>query len=401
MFEKIGSFLNLQKERMLVLDEKEGILDRERRGFDFPGSRKTLYENAVKWLMDSKTRLEYLGAETQMLQYPGVISEDTTTSAIATFTTALLPAVRRIYSQMIGMDLVSLQPLNGPTGLIYWIDHVFGTAVDGAPALDDRLDQYRYRTYGVSSEKAAIKEVSFKLTSKSVSTIEYKLKTMFTLEAEQDLRSQWNLDLESELMPQVSQEIVREIDGLIIYALYNGAGAGNVTWNTTGYLAGDTASQDRKAYRETLFEAIVEADWLIYAKKFRHSDWIVCGTTAAARLEKLDEFKSSRGSTPSELQIGRYLIGSLDNRWKVFIDPWTIPATTMLLGIRGTGWQDAVAYYSPYIPLFTSDRYHVGEDFSQQQRGVMCRFAYGILPEAYDQTPVKNNGLATVTLTTS
>ena len=43
MFEKIGSFLNLQKERMLVLDEKEGILDRERRGFGFPGSRKTLY----------------------------------------------------------------------------------------------------------------------------------------------------------------------------------------------------------------------------------------------------------------------------------------------------------------------------------------------------------------------
>jgi hypothetical protein len=402
MFEKIGSFLQNQKQRMLDLDEKAGMLDRERRGFDFPNSRQILYENTINWLMSPKNRLGILGSETQILSHPGVISEDTLSTSIATFTTALLPAVRRIYSQMIGMELVSLQPLKGPTGKIYWIDHTFGTAVNtNQPTAGDRMDNVRYRTYGDGSEQGSMRDVNFSLTSKDISTVEKKLRAKWTLEAEQDLSSQWGLDLESELVPEVANEIIREVDGMIIYALYNGAGAGNVNWNTTGYLAGDTTSTDQKAYKQTLFEAIVEADWLIYAARYMHADWIVCGTTFASRLEKLDEYKSTRGTTPNELQVGRYLIGTVDNRWKVYIDPWTMPANVALLGTRGTSWKEAVAYYSPYIPLFTSDKYIVNDDFTQQQRGVMSRFAYGVIPETSTQSPVKSNGLATVTLTTS
>ncbi|TET10792.1 hypothetical protein E3J84_03630, partial [Candidatus Aerophobetes bacterium] len=115
--------------------------------------------------MLSRKGRESLRLEFAELSEEGAISEDTLTTAIATFTTSLLPMVRRIYSSLIAMDLVSVQPLSGPTGYIYWLDHIFTSthSADGITGGTTRLDQVKAGTYSDSSEQGTIREIQLKL----------------------------------------------------------------------------------------------------------------------------------------------------------------------------------------------------------------------------------------------
>ena len=408
LYERVHKFLDGQKRRMVELDAVSGISDRERNGFDFSmrdkvtgahkGLREILYENTILWLESQSSPDAMFGRDFEILDKPGNISEDTLTTSFTSFITSLLPAVRRIYSNLIAMDLVSVQPLPGPSGYIYYLDHQYGTTYAGEGiTAGDRMDQSRPRGYSDSSEKGAIREVNFEVSKVLVETTIKKLKALWTMEAEQDLRAQWKLNLESEIMPEVTNEIIREIDAEIIYALVAGVGAGNVNWNKNGYLAGDTTTGDRRAYRETLYEAIVEANALIFAKKYRSADFILCDGDTYARLEKLENFKSE--PVKNQLgQIGRYLAGTLAGRYKVYVDPWFY-SDFMVMGVRGATWKDAVAYYAPYIPLFTSEKYIIEDDFTRFARGAMTRYAKGVIPESEDVST--NYGLASITITSS
>jgi len=398
--EKVFSFLERQKQENLRLDEVDGKLDRERSGFDKPGLRNALYQNTINWVKAEATDPDSgLLREFVKLEQPDVISEDTLTTAIATFTTSLLPAVRRIYNKLIAMDLVSVQPLSGPTGLIYWIDHLFGTTGGGATA-GQRLDQYRHNAYATSSEQGTIREVNFQLVSDTITTIIKKIKAEWTIEAEQDLRSQWGMNLENELMPKLVNEIVRETDGMVIAALLAGV-AHNVNWNANGYRTEDAkVTLYRKEYDATLYDAILEANNEIYKSKFRNANWILVHPDNYLRLAKLEHFNVDPLAQANMGDMGRRYVGTLGGgMFKVYVDPEFSSTTKLLMGFRSDDWQYAVGYYAPYIPLFTSARYIINDDFTQFARGAMTRFAYGIIPEEKDGTT--NNGLATVSITLS
>ena len=406
MFDKVKKFLENQKQEMLALDKAEGLLKREETGQDFSlveseggkriGMREILYNNTVKWLMSEQRGL--LFNEFMQLAQPGVLNEDSLTTGISTFTTALLPAVRRIYSRLLALELVSTQPLTGPSGYIYYIDHVFGQSAHGA-TVNQRLDRYRHELYADSSEEGAIEDINFKLKSLLVQTEMKKLKATWTIEAQQDLASQWKLDLWAEMMPQLTDEIAREIDKKIMLALVAGAGAGNVDWNVNGYLSDDKTTLDRRAYRETLYEAIADAAAYIFKRRFVHPNWLVMNGDTFARLEKLEKFFADPNITPDQQsQIGWRYVGTLAGKYKVYVDPW-FQDDTILLGFKGGDWKYTVGYYAPYIPVFLSEEYIVNFDFTQRARGAMSRYAYGVLPES--PTDPKNYGLATVTITQS
>jgi len=411
MYDKIQLFLAKQKQRLLEMDgaseKTEWLTEKELSGRHFVAKQKSgapkgmmniLYDNTINWIMDESRgvlRLEFMD-----LGAPGAISEDTLSTAFSTFTTSLLPAVRRVFSNLIAMELVSVQPLSGPSGYIYWLDHTYTSTADTVTA-GDRLDEEVPTAYADGSEQGTIREINFQLKSKLISTISQKLKADWTIEGEQDLRSQWKLDLESEIMPEVSNELIRETDRKIIAALVAGA-ANNVNWNYNGFLAGDTTlgTWGQKAYKETLYEAIIDANAYIFKKKFTNADWLLMDVDTYSRVQKLSQFTIDPLAINQQVAMGRIYVGTISNMFKVYVDPW-FTANKILMGIKGADWKRAVAYYSPYIPLFMSDKYIISDDFTQFSRGAMSRYAYGVLPETYDQSPVKNNGLATVTLTAS
>lgn len=407
MFENIQKFLNAQKAEMMRLDKAEGQTAREERGFDFSltdkntgarkGMREMLYDNTIAWIMSECRGV--LKDEVFHLNQPGVLKEDTLTTGISAFTTSLLPAVRRIYSRLLAMELVSVQPLSTPAGYIYYLDHTFGTSGGGA-TVNQRLDQYRYSGYGDSSEQGTIRDINFQLKSKLVSTEIKKLKATWTLEAAQDLNSQWKLDLWSELQPQLIDEIAREIDAKIVAALLAGAGAGDTEWNANGYLTDDKTTLDRRAYRQTLYEAIQDSATLIFNKKFVYPNWLLMNGDTFSRVAKLENFNADPNITPDQqTMIGWRYEGTLAGKYKVYVDPW-FTDNKILMGFRGTDWKYAVGYYSPFVPVFLSEEYIVSDDFTQRARGAMSRYAYGVLPETHDGA-VENYGLATVTITLS
>jgi len=323
-----------------------------------------------------------------------------TTSDITAFTTIAMPLVRKIFSNLIAMKLVSTQPMSQPTGKIFYLDKVYGSAPTGGSDedslyQDDLAPGGTLNAYSTRTEGSAVKDIQLKLTSTDITAIEKALKALWTMELQQDLKAYHGLSAEGELMGVLQEQIVREIDGMILYALLNGATAGNVNWNTTGYLAGDTTTTYRRDYRKTIYEALLDASNLIYKKRFRYPTWIVGHPDAILRFEKLEEWNTTpqgpgRGAADN-YTIGRHLAGTLAGRFDVYKDPFWSDSTKLLLGYKGNTWSDTVGYFAPYIPLYTTPLIVDPNDFTPR-RGLMSRFAYGCLI---------GDGMATVTLTTS
>ena len=410
-YEKIQNFLVKQKERMLMQDgaskESGWLTEREQQGIDFVaedkdtgkriGLHEMLYNNTISWLVHASRK--GLRQEFIDLSQGGVLNEDTTTSKIATFTTAMLPAIRRIFANLIAMDFVSVQPMAGPTGILYWMDFKYVTthAADGITA-GDRVDlRQGAETYDDSGEKGTIRELEAGLSSKTIETETKKVATRWTQEAEQDFSSQWKLNLESEMIPELGNSIVREVNRKLLAAMENGV-QNNVNWSKT-VPATDTTSTDKMSYYQTLWHSIQLANSKIVAAKYQPATYLIMNADTYYYLERLNNFKADPNVGESGSTFTRY-VGTLSGLYKVYVDPW-FTANKIMLGYKGATWKDAVAYYCPYIPLFLSDKYIYNNDFTQFIRGAMTRYAYGVIPTTSTQSPVKNAGLATVTLTGS
>jgi len=392
-YEKLYSFLGAQKNHLIELDNEEVDSGKDRH------IRKTMYENTINWFKTEGRHqvlddLETLRGET--------INEDTLSTSIATLTTHLMPAIRRIFNRLIAMDLVSVQPMNGPTGIIYWYESLFGTTGGGATS-GDLVHENRYDSFANSSEQGTIRELDWRLRSKTITAVTKKIKSEWTIEAEQDLKSQWGLSLENELIPMLITEMTREVDGQIITALEAGV-AHNVNWNTNGALTEDVKyTFHQKEYDATLYDAILEADNEVLKVTHTHCNWLVMHPDVYLRLAKLEQFNADPMAVNNEGGVFRSQVGVLSGQlWaKVYVDP-DFTANKILMGIKSNDWRYAVGYYAPYIPLFTSAKYIKGDDFTQFLRGAMTRYAYGVIPyEASGTYSGRNKGLASVELTSS
>jgi len=411
-FEKVYNFLERQKRRLLLQDgateETSWLTPAEQKGYHYVaedqrtgrkiGMMEMLYDNAIAWL--SHASRKGLRQEWLELSQSSLITEDTTSASdIATFTTSLLPAIRRMFATNVGFDLVSVQPLSSPTGILYWIDYKYteAHAGEGISAGDKLADHQGAKTAFDSSEKGTIYQIDAELKSKTISTEIKKVATRWTLEAEQDFSSQWKLNLESELMPELSNAAIREVNRKIIAAMY-AAAKNNVNWSKS-VPAGDTTSADKQAYYQTLWHAIQLANSKIVGEKYRPATFLLMNHNTYYYLERLENFKASPNVGETAMTHIQY-VGTLSGLYKVYVDPH-FDDDVILLSYRGASWKDSVAYYCPYIPLFLSDRYIYNNDFTQIMRGAMTRYAYGVIPESSTQSPVQNGGIATVTLVSS
>ena len=217
------------------------------------------------------------------------------------------------------------------------------------------------------------------------------------MEAEQDFTSQWKLNLEAELMPELGNAIVREINRKLLAAML-AAAKNNVAWSITVPVA-DSTTTDKMSYYQTLWHAIQLANSKIIGEKYMPATYLVMNHDTFYYLERLNNFKADPNAGQESAAHTRY-VGTLSGLYKVYVDPY-FTANKIMLGYRGASWKEAVAYYSPYVPLFLSDRYIYNNDFTQIMRGAMTRYAYGVIPETSTQSPIKNGGIATVTLSGS
>lgn len=347
---------------------------------DFMGKQKRIITEAM---LDNMQRWMSLQS----------LHETTTTSGVGAFTTYAFPLVRRVYPRLIATELFTVQPMSQPTGKVFFLDFLYGTAT-GSTNVGDRIDLSANfnQNYANSVEAGAVKELDLEVTSDDITATQKKIKSKWTIESQQDLMAYHGLDAESELMAAGSDEIIREIDRTLINAAVTGATAGNVNWNPTpsGYAGWDY--QQREYYDKTLYPALVQANNMIYKKRYRNATWIVAGVDFCERMESLQGFQlMDQSDALWQVQHGgRQLYGTLKNRWLVYKDPW-FDNDKALLGYRGVSFLDAGFVYAPYIPLYVTPTLTDPDDFTPR-RGLMSRFGYRM---------VVGDMFATVTITTS
>ena len=124
---------------------------------------------------------------------------------------------------------------------------------------------------------------------------------------------------------------------------------------------------------------------------------LVMSTTNWARFAKLEHYNLSSLNVQVNTEIGRRYVGIINGLFKVYIHP-EMSDNIIMLSIK-KDWKFGVGFYAPYIPLYTSPRYFINDDFTQISRGVMSRYAYGIIPET--SAGSTNNGIVLINLATS
>ena len=312
-----------------------------------------------------------------------------TTSNVLAFTTFAFPLVRRIFPRLIANELVSVQPMSQPTGKIFYFDINYDKT--GSPAVQNRVDDpLKFSgSYAQAAEAAQVPQLNLSIESVDVSAVTKKLSAKWSMESEQDLFAYHGLNAENELMTALGDEIAREIDRTIINALFVFAAAGNINWHYTTPTTGGYSLESPKEYAKTLYDALVDANNLIFKKRYRNANWIVAGTTSCGRMEKLDEFRLFPAADPvGQIVYGPHLFGTIAGRWTVYKDPWldpTLPggAETILLGYKGTTPLDTGYIYAPYIPLLTTAPF-TDPNTLTTVRAMMTRFAnQGVIPESY------------------
>jgi len=317
------------------------------------------------------------------------IAEESTTANVAAFSTWALPVVRRVFAKLIAQDLFSLQPMSQPTGKAFYLDFKYGSGADAGNRID-QLANFN-SAYADSSEGGTVKEINFDLSSVTVEAQEKKLKYITTVEALQDLKAYHpTLDGEDELMKVLSAELVREINSILLADALAGATAGNVNWSKTVPSTQPWSLLNPKEYKATIYDAITDANNLIFKKRFRNANWILADPGTCVRLEKLEDFKGVDTADDGILNVSIEYVGTLKGKYRVWKDPW-FTANKMLLGYKGTSWLDTGYVYLPYHPLYVTDRIVDPNDF-KPRRGIMSRFA---------KKCVVGDMFATVTLTSS
>lgn len=344
--------------------------------------------------------------------------------AIDNFQKITIPMIRRIVPGTISSDLVGMQPMSGPVGLVYSLRFAFAEAADGngAPINDiaagdevfannSKMKRF-YSTAnvgttgyppaltaatsaGVSAATADYegfggKALRLSVLKQTITAGSRKLQARWTMEAAQDLTAQHGLDLENELTAALSTQIAHEIDNEILTDLL--ALAGTVgTYDFATPPAGLTPNYlgDKYANLGVLINKMANE---IGAKTRRGAgNWLVGSHLITSLLQSASKSVFAPAVSGSfDSPIGNKLVGTLNGQMKVYTynwginDAWTIgggadtatgaTGEDILIGYKGGSSElDAGYFYCPYVPLMSSGVVMDANTFMPAV-SLMCRY---------------------------
>ena len=342
---------------------------------------------------------------------------------------------------MLAFDLVGVQPMTGPTGLIFAMKSRYSTqggtealfneadtefsgasngselkgsdpfagdtsTVSPAPAALDDSDTVDDYTPGGGNTTAtaeaqgtpsspAIPEMAFSIEKTTVTAKSRALKAEYTTELAQDLKAIHGLSAETELANILSTEILAEMNREIVRLVNlnsvtstRGAAAG--TWNATNAPDNGGARWSVERYK-ALAQAIEhEANQIAVSTRRGKGNWVIVSNNVAAALNAAGVMDTGLGlqgpQTMDSDVTGSLMAGTMGNGMKVYIDPYaTVDYFTV--GYKGSNPYDAGMFYCPYVPL--SMMKTIGEDDFQPKIGFKTR--YGIADNPFVTAGAGNN----------
>ena len=243
-----------------------------------------------------------------------------------------------------------------------------------------------FRRYDILEFEDQIGEVSFDLSSVTVSVTERKLRATWSPELAQDVSAFHNIDAEAELTALLSEQIAAEVDREILRDLRKGA-AWKAKWDYNEWKYGNGGSAyagyTQKDWNQTLITKINQVSAQIHKTTLRGgANWIVVSSEVSAVFDDLEYFHVSNANPEQDqYNMGIEKIGTLAGRYQVYRDPY-FPAGKVLIGHKGKSLLDAGYIYAPYVPLqLTPTMYN---PFNMTPiKGIMTRYAKKMVNNRY------------------
>lgn len=294
----------------------------------------------------------------------------------------LISLVRRALPNLMAYDVAGVQPMTGPTGLIFAMKSHY-TSQTGTEALFNEADtdfsgagthaganpvNGSYTTgNGVSTATAegfgdstTLNEMAFSIEKTTVTAKSRALKAEYTVELAQDLKAIHGLDAESELSNILSQEILAEINREVIRTIYRVAKDGAASTATPGTFDLDVDSNGRwsvERFKGLLFN--IERDANVIAQDTRRGkgNFIICSADVASALAMSGvlDYTPALSTNLNVDDTGNTFAGVLNGRYRVYIDPYSAntgaASQFYVAGYKGSSAYDAGLFYCPYVPL--------------------------------------------------
>ena len=294
----------------------------------------------------------------------------TTASNVAIINKVMMPLIKRVMPTVMAHELVGVQPLTGPSGLITTMRVRYATTspVDGSGIIagQEALSPYLVGAWYSGNEDiknpgaadTAImegvggNEVNIEFVKQDVKAGSRRLKARFTLEAMQDAQSQYGANVEQELTSVLAQQIVVDIDQEILSKLFAIAGVARDTFDQAQVSGVAASVVDEHAALAVLINRhsndiarrirTASANWLVVS----HSVLSVIQSACASQFAKTTD-----GSF--EAPTNNKYVGTLNNTLKTYVNTYASD-DTILIGYKGSDEISAAAYYCPYIPVMSS-----------------------------------------------
>jgi hypothetical protein len=348
-----------------------------------------------------------------------------TGGAIANWDPILISLVRRAMPNLIAYDICGVQPMTGPTGLIFAMKSRF-TSNSGTEALFNEADSDFSGTgthsaslnpglmndtttsvtagTGIATATAeassSFAEMAFSIEKSTVTAKTRQLKAEYTMELAQDLKAIHGLDAETELANILSAEILAEINREVVRTIYEKAKKGaNVNTTTSGTFDLDTDSNGRwsvEKFKGLMFQ--VERDANVIAQETRRGkgNILICSSDVASALQMAGilDYAPALNNSLNVDDTGNTFAGTLNGRYKVYVDPYASNNTAAqyyTVGYKGTSPYDAGMFYCPYVPLQMVRA--VGENSFQPKIGFKTR--YGLIRNPFAESSAQASDTGT------
>jgi hypothetical protein len=352
----------------------------------------------------------------------------------AGFDPVLISLIRRAMPNLVAYDLAGVQPMNGPTGLIFAMRSRY-TSQTGAEAFFDEantrfsgqnaanslsatgigttaatsgtnpsvLNDSPAGTYNVNTgmhtgdsenlggDSGSFNEMAFSIEKVTVTARSRALKAEYSLELAQDLKAIHGLNAEAELANILSTEILAEINREIIRTIYNVAEAGaqaNVA--TSGTFDLDVDSNGRwsvEKFKGLIFQIERDANAIAQRTRRGKGNIIMCSADVASALTMAGvlDYTPALNANLNVDDTGNTFAGVLQGKYRVYIDPYSANVSAnqyYVVGYKGSSPYDAGLFYCPYVPLQMVRA--VGENTFQPKIGFKTRYGVVANPFAND-----------------
>ena len=422
-----------------VLNESSAgeIKDHQRRAVT-----AAILENQEKAMMEERNMHAGFGSLNEAA--PGGAN----TGSVGNWDPVLISLVRRAMPNLMAYDVCGVQPMSGPTGLIFAMkaryaggstsnrealfneaetqfsgdrasgghdsDNVSGfngisdDSVTGTRTTDSSVDDSRLTALTGSPMTTAaaealgdgvgapFAEMGFTIEKASVTAKSRALKAEYSLELAQDLKAIHGLDAETELANILSTEILAEINREVIRTINSQAKTGALQSNVVTKGIFDLSTDADGRWSAEKFKGLVvqiDRECNVIAKETRRGkgNIIICSSDVATALSAsgMLDYTPAMSTNLQVDDTGNTFAGTLNGRIKVYIDPYA-STDYITVGYKGTNAYDAGVFYCPYVPLQMVKA--VGEDTFQPKIGFKTR--YGMASNPFVGATPANNALA-------